>query len=307
MIVILGPTASGKTRLAAQVAAALSGEVISADSRQVYRRMDIGTGKDRAEYMVGEIEVPVHLMDILEPGDRYNINSFYEDFEKAFDSISARGKLPILCGGSGLYLQTAMEGNPLSSIPVNEELRARLITFDKALLTDMWDGLSDYVRERTDSSTVKRLIRAIEIDSWLRDHPIPVHEPIVSEKMVFGLDQDKNKRWDSIGERLLKRFDEGLLDEVQSLLDEGLTSDQLRYYGLEYLWCTDFLVGKISRERLEAGLETAIRQFAKRQMTWFRKMERDGLEVNWISPKMSEEEKVRFVVEKWLNRAPREE
>jgi len=304
MIVILGPTASGKTRLAARVAAALNGEVLSADSRQVYRRMDVGTGKDRDEYRVGEIEVPVHLIDLMEPGERYNINSYYEDFEKAYTEVTQRGKLPVLCGGSGLYLQTALEGNPLSAIPVDEALRARLITHDKHMLKELWDGLSAFVRENTDCSTAKRMVRAIEIDQWLLLHPMPEHRPPAGEKMIFGIDPGKSDRLNRIGQRLRERLNDGLLDEVQALLDEGLVPDRLRYYGLEYLWCTDFLVGKISRELLETGLETAIRQFAKRQMTWFRKMEREGTVIDWLPDGFNDDQRRDYVIEKWVNRVP---
>jgi tRNA dimethylallyltransferase len=296
LVVIAGPTASGKTRLAAMLAARADGEIISADSRQVYRRMDIGTGKDLAEYTVGSLLIPYHLIDILQPGERYNINEFYTDFRHALDQIRQRNKLTILCGGSGLYLQTAIEGNPLSAIPVNEDLRNRLIPLDKAALTELWNQCSDFIRENTDPSTAKRMMRAIEMDEFLRHHPAPEARPLTEPTAVFALANETRDRWEAISVRLRQRLEAGLIEEVKALLDEGLSPDQLRYYGLEYLWVTDFLMGKITRERMTEGLDIAIRQFAKRQMTFFRKMEKDGIAFRWLRPEDGPEHNCKLIV-----------
>jgi tRNA dimethylallyltransferase len=286
LIVILGPTASGKTKLACHLAAQVDGEVISADSRQVYRGMDIGTGKDIAEYSLGGLEVPYHLIDIREPGYKYNIAEFQVDFYNCFTDICKRNKMPILCGGSGLYLETALAGNSYLGIPKNLELRKDLESCTERDLELKYKEIKEEVKQNLNALTRPRLIRAIEIDDFLDQHPEwkPIAQPDI-HPLIIGVDIQRELRREKISKRLSERLNGGLIEEVEELLKNGLTFSDLSYYGLEYKWVGDYLQRKISKKELFQGLEIAIHQFSKRQMTWFRKMEKNGVKINWISAK----------------------
>ena len=292
LIVILGPTASGKTSLAVQLARAIDGEIISADSRQVYRAMNIGTGKDLDEYTVDGRSIPNHIIDCVDAGEKYNINQYFNDFEKAYKDIVSRNKQPILCGGSGLYIETALKGNELSAIPVNEKLREELNTLSNQEIEDRYLELSEDIREKLDGSTLKRMIRAIEVGEYVAIHGMPKNRDLGFEPIIFGLNPDRDVRRDRISKRLRSRMEEGMLEEVKQLIEHGVDKDVLRYYGLEYKWIVDYLDGIIDKERLMTGLETAIHQFAKRQMTWFRRMEKQGWKMIWLSEEISTEEKI---------------
>ncbi|MCX6257581.1 MAG: tRNA (adenosine(37)-N6)-dimethylallyltransferase MiaA [Bacteroidia bacterium] len=295
LITILGPTASGKTRLAAHVADALHGEVISADSRQVYRLMNIGTGKDYQDYRVGNSFVPVHLVDISEPGSHYNVFHFQYDFTKAFNDITGRGKIPILCGGSGLYIEAVLKAYRLTEAPPDDALRAELEQKSTQELTDMLASMKK-LHNTTDTSNRRRLIRAIEIASKTLEFPDT--EPTIPEirSIVFGTQIERDARRQRISERLKARLDEGLVEEVKKLLDTVLSPEQLIYYGLEYKYITQYITGQLDYEEMFTQLETAIRQFAKRQMTWFRRMELNGLKIHWIDYDLPMEEKLKLVM-----------
>lgn len=291
-IVILGPTASGKTRLAVQLANELDGEIISADSRQLYRGMDIGTGKDIVEYTIGQTAIPYHLIDTLDAGEKYNVHRFQVDCEVAIDDIEKRGKQAIICGGTGLYLDAVLKDYQFTSIPVNPELRQEIEELDKEALLNYWLAHPSAYTELTDTSTRKRLIRAIEIADFLTRNPdFKINaNPIKEEFIVFGLNPNVEVRRKRITKRLHERVQQGLIDEVQKLLDSGLNPEQLIYYGLEYKYITLYLVGELSYTTMLTRLETEIHRFAKRQMTFFRKMERDGIHINWLqsSPQSTE-------------------
>ncbi len=288
LLVILGPTACGKTKLATQLAYEFGGEIISADSRQVYRNMDIGTGKDLNEYIINDTQIPYHLIDIIESGQKYNLYEFQKDFKKAYEQIITRGKLPILCGGTGLYIESALGRHPYASVPVNEKLRNQLENQDQAALTRHMESLKLPKGFKPDTSTKKRMIRAIEICDYLAHndfHPveldnIPYH--------VLGIKTSTKERRKRISERLQQRLNEGLVEEVQQLLDSGITHSTLEYYGLEYKYVSKYLKGEYQDyNSFVSHLETAIHQFAKRQMTFFRKMERSGIKIHWIEPNLS--------------------
>lgn len=296
MITILGPTASGKTPLAAALAARLNAEVISADSRQIYRRMDLGTGKDLADYKVGTYCVPYHLIDIVEPGYKYNVFEYQRDFLNVYKDIRSRGRLPILCGGTGMYLEAVLKGYRLLPVPENPELRTKLA--DKSL-EELTALLSTYkkLHNSTDVDTVKRAIRAIEIEEYyLTQSPEARSFPEISS-LVIGVDIDRDLRREKITRRLKQRLDEGMVDEVRSLLAEGISPEDLIYYGLEYKFLTLYVTGEITYDEMFHGLETAIHQFAKRQMTWFRGMERRGITIHWIDATLPMEEKVAKITE----------
>lgn len=293
--VILGPTASGKTHLAVHLAKALEGEIISADSRQVYKKMDIGTGKDIEEYTIDGSPIPYHLIDICEPGEKYNINLFYKDFVKAFDTIQSHNHTPILCGGSGLYLQTALEGNELSCIPVNEDYRQELKELDKTALQSLFNDIDVNLQEKLDSSSHKRLIRALEIDLFLKSNPYPTLEKPDFKPVLFGIDIPREERRDRITTRLKERLENGMIEEVLEL-QITIDNQEIKYYGLEYLFITEFLENQYNKQELFRRLEIAIHQFSKRQMTWFRKMENDGYDINWIKHDLPLEEKLSFVM-----------
>lgn len=288
MLVILGPTASGKTHLAVQMALQLRNEdkpaeIISADSRQVYRGMDIGTGKDLAEYTVDGQSVPYHLIDIVEAGDEYNVFQYQQDFDRVMQAIRGRNAVPILCGGSGLYIEAALRPDAMLAIPPNDTLRVELETLSDAQLLDRFEQTPSTYSEKADTSTRKRLIRAIEIGTYLTAHPdaLPTQRPPLSAYHTIGLDPPVAVRRERISRRLRSRLRYGLIDEVERLLSQGLTADKLIYYGLEYKYVTQYVLGQLTYLEMVTQLETAIHQFAKRQMTYFRKMERDGLVIEW--------------------------
>lgn len=302
ILVITGPTATGKTRLAALVADRLGGEVISADSRQVYRGMDIGTGKDLSEYTVGGRDVPVHMVDIVDAGYRYNVYEYQHDFLKVFDELTGRGVFPVVCGGSGMYLDSIVSGYRLVQVPVNEQLRAMLAGRSLGELTEI---LSHYksLHNNTDVDTVKRAVRAIEIADYYAGHPVdekpfPVHNPLVTAVFV-----DRETRRRRISDRLRSRLDEGMIEEVQRLLAGGIHPDDLIYYGLEYKYITLYLMNRLSRDEMVQKLEVEIHRFAKRQMTWFRGMERRGITIHWIDGQLPENEKVDAII-RLLDRTP---
>lgn len=295
IIVITGPTATGKTRLAALVADRLGGEVISADSRQVYRGMDIGTGKDMSDYVIDGHKVPVHLIDVVDAGSRYNVYEYQRDFLKVFEELSLRGCLPVVCGGSGMYVDSIVSGYRLIQVPVNNPLRALLAGRSLEELTEI---LSRYksLHNQTDVDTVKRAVRAIEIADYYMNHPVddkpfPVRNPLVTA--VFF---DRETRRMRISARLRARIDNGMIEEIQHLLASGIHPDDLIYYGLEYKYVTLYLMNNMGYEEMFRKLEVEIHRFAKRQMTWFRGMERRGININWIDGRLSEKEKTDAII-----------
>lgn len=295
LVTILGPTASGKTPLSAALAYRLSAEIISGDSRQVYRRMDLGTGKDLADYVVDGKRIPYHLIDIVEPGYKYNVFEFQRDFLQAYDEIRQRGVLPILCGGTGMYIESVLKGYKLLPVPENQELRASLA--DKSLdeLTTILAGYKK-LHNSTDVDTVKRAIRAIEIEEYYRQQPVSAREFPAINSLVIGVDIDRDLRRAKITRRLKQRLDEGMVDEVRALLDAGIPAEDLIYYGLEYKYLTLYAVGQLTYDEMFHQLEIAIHQFAKRQMTWFRGMERRGFNIHWIDASLPMEQKVEEIV-----------
>jgi tRNA dimethylallyltransferase len=287
LIVILGPTASGKTHLATHLAHQIQGEIISADSRQVYRGMNIGTGKDLEEYRIDNQDIPYHLIDILNAGEQYHIHQFQQDFQKAFEDISSRNKPAILCGGSGMYLDAVLKGYEFTAIPIDENLREELEknTYEKLLCNTgslvQRDGFTP------DLSTKKRLIRAIEISQFLSQNPAyKLSKPNIPSSIIFGLNPETEIRRKSITKRLHERLQNGMIEEVKSLIDSEISPDKLIFYGLEYKFITQYLTGELDYVTMVEHLNIAIHQFAKRQMTYFRKMESDGLIINWLSPKV---------------------
>lgn len=300
MITILGPTASGKTSVAAALALRTGGEIISADSRQVYRRMDIGTGKDLADYTIGDVHIPYHLIDIAEPGTKYNLFQYQQDFHTAYNDIRSRGKLPILCGGTGLYIEAVLGGYSLSPVPQNQKLRESLEGKSLDQLTQMLVQLKQKngsnMHNRTDVDTAQRAIRAIEIETYNLEHPTPERQMLPVDSLVIGINIDRELRREKITRRLKARLEEGMCDEIRSLIDGGVNPDDLIYYGLEYKFVTEYVVGKTSYEEMFRQLEIAIHQFAKRQMTWFRGMERRGYTIHWIDAAQSMDEKVEAIM-----------
>lgn len=296
LITILGPTASGKTTFAANLAARLDSEIISGDSRQVYRRMDIGTGKDLADYEVDGKKIPYHLIDIAEPGYKYNVFEFQRDFLNAYQDISERGKMPILCGGTGLYIESVLKGYKLLPVPENKELREKLQNCSLAELTEMLKSYKT-LHNTTDVDTVKRAIRAIEIEEYYQSQPMEVSAFPQINSVIIGVDIDREERRRKISARLRSRLDEGMVDEVRAILDSGVSSDDMIYYGLEYKYLTNYIIGNLTYEQMVSELEIAIHQFAKRQMTWFRGMERRGLRINWMDASMPMQEKVDWAME----------
>ncbi len=284
ILVILGPTASGKTRLAVQVAHRLGGEIVSADSRQVYRGMDIGTGKDLSEYTVEGQLIPYHLIDIVDAGDDYNLHRYQQDFHRAVSDIQGRGRVPIICGGTGLYIEAVLKGHAYTAVPVDDNLRGELEALtDAELHWRFTQNLSPYT-PLADTSTRKRLVRAIEIGTYLNAHPEAanqVHAPTYSHQ-IFGIDLPVEIRRQRITARLHERLKQGMVEEVEQLLQVGVSAKKLVFYGLEYKFITQYLIGELDYARMVMLLETAIHQFAKRQMTFFRKLERDGLSIHWL-------------------------
>ena len=299
MITILGPTASGKTPVAARLAAEIGGEVISADSRQVYRRMDIGTGKDLADYGA----VPYHLIDIREPGTKYNLFEYQQDFFDVYQEIRRRGAVPILCGGTGLYIEAVLKGYHLSPVPQNQALRDSLEGKLLAELTEMLKDLKarngSNMHNTTDVDSCQRAIRAIEIETYNLEHPMPRRELPPVESLIIGINIDRELRREKITRRLKTRLEEGMVDEVRALLDEGIPAEDLIYYGLEYKFLTEYLTGQLTYDEMFNRLEIAIHQFAKRQMTWFRGMERRGFQIHWIDATLPMEDKIERIKTLW--------
>ena len=281
LITVLGPTASGKTRFAVQLADRLGAEIISGDSRQVYRRMDLGTGKDLDDYRIGNHSVPYHLIDIVEPGTKYNVFEYQRDFLEAYNDIHRRGRKAVLCGGTGLYIESVLRAYRLSPVPQNPELRERLA--DKSL-EELTALLATYksLHNTTDVDTAQRAIRAIEIEEYYRQTPLDRRPFPKIESLTLGVDVSREVRRERISQRLRKRLDEGMCGEVERLLAEGIKPEDLIYYGLEYKYVTLYVTGQITFDEMAQQLEIAIHQFAKRQMTWFRGMERRGTPILWI-------------------------
>ena len=286
MITILGPTASGKTSLAAALAARIDAEIISADSRQVYRGMTIGTGKDLDDYRQGDRLIPYHLIDICEPGTKYNLFQYQQDFHLIYNNIVARGVRPILCGGTGLYIESVLKGYALSPVPQNQALRDELADKSLAELTEKLEDLKhrnhSVMHNRTDVDTAQRAIRAIEIETYNLEHPTDNRTLPPIDSVIIGVDINREERRRKITQRLKQRLEEGMVDEIRQLLDRGIAPENLIYYGLEYKFVTEYVIGKTSYEEMFRQLEIAIHQFAKRQMTWFRGMERRGFTIHWI-------------------------
>ena len=303
MITILGPTASGKTDLATHLAARLNAEIISADSRQVYRGMDIGTGKDLADYMVDGHVVPYHLIDICEPGTKYNLFRYQQDFLNCYEDIRSRGALPILCGGTGLYIEAVLKGYSLSPVPQNPELRAELegksLEELTHLLADLKERNHSVMHNKTDVDSCQRAIRAIEIETYNLTKPTEERQCLPIDSLIIGVDIDREERRRTITKRLKERLKAGMIDEVDGLLKRGIPADDLIYYGLEYKFVTEYIIGKLTYEEMFRQLEIAIHQFAKRQMTWFRGMERRGFTIHWIGAIQSMNDKVEEILSLW--------
>lgn len=300
MITILGPTASGKTALAAALAYKIGAEIISADSRQVYSGMTVGTGKDLDDYVVNGRQIKYHLIDIARPGDKYNIYEYQRDFHKVYAELAQRGVMPILCGGSGLYIETVLKGYSLSTVPQNPELRQRLSgkTLEELteILVDLKARNNSCMHNRSDVDTAQRAVRAIEIEEYNLHHPSSNTEFPPVESVIIGVDIDRESRRARITERLRQRLEHGLVEEVEGLLESGVSAENLIYYGLEYKYVTEYVTGRTTRDEMFKGLEIAIHQFAKRQMTWFRGMERRGFTINWVDWHMSMDEKLEYIM-----------
>ena len=296
LITILGPTACGKTRLAVERADRIGGEILSADSRQVYRGMDIGTGKDLADYEVDGHHIPYHLIDIAEPGSKYNVYEFQGDFLKAYKGVVERGAQPVMCGGTGLYLESVLRRYRLIPVPENPELRKSLQGKTLSELTEILKGYKT-LHNTTDVDTAKRAIRAIEIEECYRNTPVEAGGFPQLKSLNIGIDISRDKRRELISSRLERRLQEGMIDEVKGLLERGIPAEDLIYYGLEYKYVTLYVTGQLEYKYLLQELEVAIHQFAKRQMTWFRGMERRGINIEWIPFEWSMEDKVNRIVE----------
>lgn len=296
LITILGPTASGKTAFATVLAHRMNSEIISADSRQLYRGMDLGTGKDLNEYIVEGEQIPYHLIDIVDAGYKYNVFEYQHDFLEAYTSIKEKGKLPILCGGTGMYLESVLKGYKLLPVPENHELRARLEGKSLEELTTMLQSYKK-LHNTTDVDTPKRAIRAIEIEEYYKHTPVEERTFPAINSLIIGIDIDRELRRKKITQRLTQRLDEGMLDEVRNLLKQGIAPEDLIYYGLEYKYLTLHAIGELSFQEMFNQLEIAIHQFAKRQMTWFRGMERRGFTIHWLNASLPTEEKIKKVME----------
>ena len=299
MVTILGPTASGKTEVAVNLALKIKGEIISADSRQIYREMNLGTGKDLEEYQVNGVDVPYHLIDIAEAGYQYNVFEYQRDFLKVYQSVKGKGTFPVMCGGSGMYLEAILKGYRLIQVPVNEKRRSELQLLSLDELTEILKRYKS-INNTSDTENKKRAIRAIEIEEYCLVHPeTDLSFPEINS-LIVGVKYDRDSRRKRITARLKQRLDNGMIDEVKNLIDKGLKPDDLTYYGLEYKYLTLFITGKLTYNEMFEGLNTAIHQFAKRQMTWFRKMERDGFEIKWLDGYMPVNEKTDKIIS-WLN------
>jgi len=296
MLIILGPTATGKTRLAAQVAAYMDGEIISADSRQVFRGMDLGTGKDLLDYTVAGKAIPYHLIDIAEPGEEYSVYRFQSDFIQAYKDIISRSKFPILCGGTGLYIESVVKGYRMISVPENTTLRKQLEEHDMEALTKM---LSEYRKPHstTDTCNRERILRAIEIESYQQDHPEVMAKMPAIVSTIVGIHLEREEIRKRITDRLQNRLDAGMIGEVELLIKNGVNPERLMNYGLEYKFLTAHILGRLSREEMFTQLNIAIHQFAKRQMTWFRHMEKNGSQIHWIDGHLPDAEKIQVILE----------
>lgn len=296
LIAILGPTASGKTQFAAALASRLDTEIISADSRQIYKEMNLGTGKDLADYTVNGKQIPYHLIDIAEPGYKYNVFEYQRDFLKAYETVRLKGKLPIMCGGTGMYLESVLKGYRLLPVPENPELRARL---NGKSLDELTEILKQYktLHNTTDVDTAKRAVRAIEIEEYYAHTPVDERAFPQLNSLIVGIDIDRELRREKITRRLQQRLEEGMVEEVRNLIKKGIKPEDLIYYGLEYKYLTLYVIGELTYEQMFHDLEIAIHQFAKRQMTWFRGMERRGFTIHWMNAQWSMEEKIAFVTQ----------
>lgn len=295
LITIIGPTASGKTAFAVALAARLDTEIISGDSRQVYRSMDIGTGKDLADYVVDGKQIPYHLIDICNPGDKYNVFEYQHDFHKAFEEIRKKGKLPILCGGTGMYIESVLRGFKLLDVPQNPALRESL---KGKSLVELEQILASYkvLHNKTDVDSAQRAIRAIEIEEFYKTEAPDKREYAPINSLIIGVDIDRELRREKISRRLRARLDEGMVDEVRAILSTGVKPEDLIYYGLEYKFLTLYIIGQLTYDEMVSQLEIAIHQFAKRQMTWFRGMERRGLHIHWLDATLPTDEKINNVL-----------
>lgn len=296
LITVLGPTASGKTTFAAALAARLDSEIISADSRQIYRSMDIGTGKDLADYTIEGKTIPYHLIDICNPGYKYNVFEYQHDFFRAYHIIKERGKLPLLCGGTGMYIESVLKGYKLLDVPQNPELRESL---KEKSLPELEQMLASYktLHNKTDVDTAQRAIRAIEIEEYYKNEAPDANEYEPINSLIIGIDVDRELRREKISKRLRSRLDEGMVEEVRHIIDSGVKPDDLIYYGLEYKFLTLYIIGELSFDEMVSQLEIAIHQFAKRQMTWFRGMERRGSTIHWLDATLPTEEKIEKTIE----------
>jgi len=283
-IIVLGPTASGKTKMAVQLAYTLQGEIVSIDSRQVYQKLDIGTGKDYADYVVNGVNIPYHLIDLVEPTQKFNVYDFLLAFNQSWDDLLQRKKLPVLCGGTGLYYDVLLKKNALVAVPVNENLRQELETKPKPELEKILRSYSNYNQYHFDFSTSKRLVRAIEIMLYLEKNETPFTLFKDIKPLVIGTQTELEIRRKNISLRLEQRLNNGLIEEAEQLIQQGVSHEQLQYFGLEYKFLSLYLKGELSRADMQQKLETAIHQYARRQMTWFRKMEREGVNIHWIKP-----------------------
>jgi len=295
LITILGPTASGKTTFACHLASVLDTEIISGDSRQVYKSMDIGTGKDLSDYIIDGKPIPYHLIDIREAGEKYNIFEYQHDFHQVYTEIKSRGKLPVLCGGSGLYIESVLKGYSLVNVPENKELRKKYADHSLPQLTEILAGYKT-LHNSTDVDTAQRAIRAIEIEEYKKEHPMEANEFPPLSSLVVGVDIDRELRRKKISERLKARLKEGMIEEVQTILDKGVSAEDLIYYGLEYKYVTLYIQRQLTYQEMFDQLEIAIHQFAKRQMTWFRGMEKRGTHIHWIDATLPMEEKIAEVM-----------
>ncbi|NPD93255.1 tRNA (adenosine(37)-N6)-dimethylallyltransferase MiaA [Xylanibacter muris] len=303
MITILGPTASGKTGLATALAAEIDAEIISADSRQVYRRMDIGTGKDLDDYLIEGKRIPYHLIDIMEPGTKYNLFQYQQDFIRVYEGILQRGKTPVLCGGTGLYIEAILKGYRLSHVPENRQLREELegksLEELTAILCRLKSRNGSSMHNKTDVDTAKRAIRAIEIETFNGECDSEAVFMPPTDSLIIGVCIDREERRRRITVRLKQRLEQGMIDEIRGLLDDGVSAEELIYYGLEYKYITEYVTGKLTYEEMFRQLEIAIHQFAKRQMTWFRGMERRGHEIHWIDACLPMADKIEKIKSLW--------
>lgn len=285
LICILGPTASGKTKYAVKMAYEIGGEIISADSRQVYRGMDIGTGKDLSDYTINGIQIPYHLIDIVAAGEKYNLFQYQKDFERVYDDIRSRGKQPILCGGTGLYIDAVTRGYSLAEVPENPQLRSELEKLSMEGLISKLESMKK-LHNKTDIDSKKRVIRALEIETFRQNCPVEYVKTVPINTRFIGISVSREERLARIDRRLRERLEHGMIEEVKRLMDSGISPEDLIYYGLEYKFVTLYLLEKLTYEEMEKQLSVAIHQFAKRQMTWFRGMERRGVRIEWIENRL---------------------